>query len=90
MPSYKKDPSSELDYSVDWSLWLAEGDTIVDSEWEVSPGLTQPKPPTPGDTTVTVWLGGGEAGQTYPVVCRVTTEAERKAERTFYIKVEEL
>ena len=35
--TFTKDPDAVLDYSVDWSLWLA-GDTISSSEWLLDDG----------------------------------------------------
>ena len=37
--TFTKDPDAVLDYSVDWSLWLA-GDQISSSEWILEPGAT--------------------------------------------------
>lgn len=89
MPTYAKDPTEELDYSVDWSEWVPERDTLATATWSVPADLTQPKPPSQDGSKVTVWLAGGEVGQTYPVVCRIVTTAGRKAERTFYVHIEQ-
>lgn len=89
MPSYSKDPSEELDYSVDWSSWLLEGDAVSDVSWQVPDELSQPRTPTHDGAKATVWLAGGEVDQTYPVICSVTTGVGRKGERTFYVKVEQ-
>ena len=35
--TFTKDPDAVLDYSVDWSLWLA-GDEISTSEWLLEEG----------------------------------------------------
>ena len=35
--TFTKDPDAVLDYSVDWSLWLA-GDEISTSEWILEEG----------------------------------------------------
>ena len=35
--TFTKDPDAVLDYSVDWSLWLA-GDQISTSEWLLEEG----------------------------------------------------
>ena len=37
--TFTKDPDAVLDYSVDWSLWLA-GDEISTSEWLLEEGAT--------------------------------------------------
>jgi hypothetical protein len=91
MPTYyRKDPNAELDWAVDWgSKWLDDGDSITDVDWTVPDGLTQPKPATESGGTAVIWLGGGEAGRSYPVSCRITTAQGRIDERTFVIIVEQ-
>lgn len=87
MPTYDKDPDEVLDYSVDWSSWLANDDTIVTAEWDVPAGLAVPKTVPDDGKIVTVWLEGGTVGETYPVTSRVVTGVGRTGERTFYIRV---
>jgi hypothetical protein len=84
---FAKDPHAVLDYSVDWTRWLA-GDEIATSEWILAPGLTKASEAnTP--TKATVWLSGGEAGQSYSVTNRITTTGRRTEDRSFMIRVEE-
>ena len=90
MPSYRKDPDAELDYGLDWSPWLVEGATIATSEWIVPAGLTEgtgDKASSFTDTTTTVWLSGGEDGQDYKVVNRITDTDGRTDDRRITIKV---
>jgi hypothetical protein len=69
-----EDPANILDYSWDWSIWLAPGDSIATSEFLVPAGLTQATPdPSISGTTTTVWLTGGVPGQLYTVTNRITT-----------------
>ena len=84
---FAKDPHAVLDYSVDWIRWLA-GDEIATSEWIVAAGITKASE-TNSPTKATVWLSGGEAGQSYPVTNRVTTTGGRTEDRTITIRVEE-
>jgi hypothetical protein len=67
-----KDPNANRPYSVDWSRYLATGDTISAATWTVPAGLTKG---IEGHTTTTAWvqLSGGTAGQEYLLVCQVTT-----------------
>lgn len=87
---YLKDPDADLDYRVDWSQWLAAGETITGSSWTVPVGITQgtgPQAPTFDSTSATIWLTGGTDGQAYPITNRVTTSAGRVDDRTITITV---
>ena len=85
--TFAKDPHAVLDYSVDWTRWLA-GDEIATSEWIVGAGITKASE-TNSPTKATVWLSGGEAGQSYSVTNRITTTGGRTEDRSFTIRVEE-
>jgi hypothetical protein len=88
LPRGAKDPDEKLDYAVDWSAWLPAGDTLASAAWTVPTGITQATPaPSIDDTTATVWLSGGTAGQSYPIACRVTTAQGRIVDRTLTILV---
>jgi len=62
MTTFMKDPDAVLDYSVDWSKWLA-GDQIETSTWFVSNPALQPSDDSNTTTRTTIWLAGGVAGQ---------------------------
>jgi hypothetical protein len=85
--TFTKDPNAVLDYSIDWTRWLA-GDQIAASEWIVPSGLTK-MADSKTATSATVWLSGGTAGQSYIVTNRITTAAGRTEDRSFTIRVEE-
>ena len=85
--TFTKDPNAVLDYSTDWTRWLA-GDQIAASEWIVPSGLTK-MADSKTATSATVWLSGGTAGQSYTVTNRITTAAGRTEDRSFTIRVEE-
>lgn len=87
MQMFIKDPGEALDYMVDWSAEMARvSDTISTVAWTVPNGLTKGASSNT-TTTATVWLSAGEDGQTYDVVCRITTAAARIYERTMRIRV---
>lgn len=86
MSQYLKDPSALLDFSFDWSPWLADGETIDDHTITVDDGLTLDSHSV-DDTSVTVWLSGGTARTLYKVACLITTTAGRTDERTMTIRV---
>lgn len=89
VPWIAKDPDSILDYTIDWSAWLADSgaDTIASSTWVVAAGLTNNNA-TRTSTTATVWLSGGTAGTTYRVTNRITTAGGRTADRSFDVVVQ--
>lgn len=78
-----KDPDATLDYGIDWSEWLG-ADTIASVTWVVPAGLTK-ESQSNTTTAAYAWLSGGTAGETYPVVCRITTAAGRIDDRTLEI-----
>lgn len=78
-----KDPNARLDYGFDWSEWL-NGDTITNSTWIVTAGLTSDTPTN--TTTVTkIWLSAGTLGELYTVTNRITTAAGRIDDRSFTV-----
>lgn len=85
--TFSKDPNAVLDYSIDWTRWLA-GDQIAASEWIIPSGLTK-MADSKTSTSATVWLSGGTAGQSYIVTNRIATAAGRTEDRSFTIRVEE-
>lgn len=85
--TFTKDPNAVLDYSIDWTRWLA-GDQIAASEWIVPSGLIK-MADSKTSTSATVWLSGGTAGQSYTVTNRIATAAGRTEDRSFTIRVEE-
>jgi hypothetical protein len=88
-PLPAKAPAAVLDYQVDWSAWLAPGETISSADVSADSGITVNPP---GKTTgtsggvVTFWLGGGSSGVTYAVTVTVTTNA-RVDSRTIQVPV---
>ncbi|WP_225825565.1 hypothetical protein [Streptomyces naphthomycinicus] len=88
--SFIKDPAALLDYSWDWSAWLAEvADTISSATVTVPSGLTAVGAPTVGDTMVTQRVSGGTAGGAYTLVCQIITDGGLIDERSIYLTVTE-
>jgi hypothetical protein len=75
-------PGADLDYSVDWSEWLAAGETITGSSWPAVAGLTLSRDQVSGGTVASVFAAGGVAGQTYVLTNQITTSAGRVDSRT--------
>lgn len=85
---FRKDPQSVLDYGVDWSDWLASGETISTSTWTVPTGITKDSD-SKGDNSTLIWLSGGTAGTTYQLANKIVTSDSRTVERTIEIIVEQ-
>lgn len=85
---FTKDPNAELDYGFDWSDWLADGETISSSSWEVDSGITVVSSSASTTRTV-VWLSGGTVGETYKATNSIVTSVGRKDDRTLYVYIEE-
>jgi len=90
----KKDPDARLDYGFDWDAaapigpWLADGETILTSTWDVPAGLTLDAESN-DDTQTIVWITGGTAGNSYTLTNRITTSAGRTDDRSIIIIVED-
>lgn len=82
-----KDPDETLDYVFDWSSWIGS-DTVSSYVIDEETGITLDSDSNDTDS-VTVWLSGGTAGESYDVACEVTTAAGRVSERTITIDVKE-
>ena len=87
MMTFTKDPDAVLDYSIEWSKWLA-GDQIQTSTWTVSDSGVEASDDSNTATRATVWLAGGAEGQSYTVTNRITTNGGRTDERSFAIQVQ--
>jgi len=83
-----KDGASILDYTIDWSDWLATGETISASTWTVPTGLTSTDTGVT-TTSATVWLSGGTRDTVYVVTNEIDTNQSRTAQRSLVIRVEE-
>lgn len=86
MSVFIKDPDAVLDYTCNWAAWLQDDETIEDSEWLASDGITVDTTSISGGAAV-VWLSGGDDGSTYKVTNRITTSAGRIDDRTLTIRV---
>ena len=86
--TFIKDPDAVLDYSVDWSKWLA-GDQIQTSSWSVSDPALEAADDSNTTSRTVVWLAGGVVGQTYTVTNRITTSGGRTDERSLVIQVQD-
>jgi len=71
-----KDPDAVLDYSIEWSKWLAS-DQITASAWLVSDPALEAAGEANTPTLTTIWLSGGIADESYTATNRITTSVGR-------------
>jgi len=87
-----KDTSSQLTYTLDWSQWLATGDTIASASQTVQARANDPAPlvkvtggVTGGNQTY-IQLSGGQEDKTYTVFVTVTTSNGLIERRNFKVR----
>jgi hypothetical protein len=85
---FRKDPASNLDYSLDWSEWLAEDETIITSTWVASSEDITLADESNTDTLTTVWVSDGVAGVDYVLTNEITTSDDRVDARSITITCE--
>ncbi len=86
----RKDPASVLDYTINFTNWLASGDTITGTPtWTADTGITKGTE-TNTTTAATLFLSGGTAGDIYEIKCVAVTGNGRTVARRFRVKCEEL
>lgn len=86
----QKRPNDELDYDVDFSKWLTDGDTLTTVTAVVIPtGGLVVESVAIVDQEVKVWLKEGEDGSTYSVLVTVATSGGRVKETEFKIRVKD-
>jgi len=82
-----KDPDEFLDYEVDWSDRLEEGETIIASAFTVQTGSVVKTTETLATPVATVWLSGGAEGETCVITNRVTTSAGRIYDESVRLRI---
>ncbi len=89
-----KDPAAQLTYSMDWSQWLEEGDTISTVTYTLQVRANDPEPlikesqGVQGDTLTFVEVSGGQVGKVYTVTANIETANGLIDSRYFRIRVE--
>jgi len=86
MELFIKDPDAKLDYGFDWTNWLADGETVITSNWTVPVGITKESEANDGYQTV-AWLSGGTLETEYTVTNSIVTSAGREEDRSFRVKI---
>lgn len=85
--AFKKDPDATLDYSFDWTAYLAAGSDLISSvTWVLSAGLLQVST-VPSTTTPAIFVAGGVLDTTESITCRITTTGGRIDDRTIFLTI---
>jgi hypothetical protein len=89
-PTITKDPNATLDYTFDFTDWLAVvADTIASvTFWGVTGVMVLGSGIVAGKK-VTVWVTGGTSGTTGSVTARIVTTGGRTDDRTIFFKVKD-
>ena len=83
-----KDPSAILDYEISWSQWLASGETLADSTWDLDAGLTEVQSAFTS-TKANIRISGGTANLNYTVTNTITTNTGEVNSQSFLLEVRE-
>jgi hypothetical protein len=85
-----KRPQDRLDYDVDFSRWMSQGDAIASAIVTVTTiGTVAADGHDDADTHVKVWLKNGTIGETAHVEVKITTLQGRTKEVCFRVRVRE-
>ena len=87
--TFEKTPEGILDYSIDYTNWLASGASIASSVWTLDPPLN-PESFAFSPTQTSVFISGGVDGETYCATNTVTDDRlpqPATTSRSFKIKI---
>ena len=86
-----KRPIDQLDFDIDFSRWLPEGDTIQGATATITPSDSMVSAPQvlADECTVKVWLIDGVSGKTASVRVTATTAQNRVKQVEFQIRVKD-
>ena len=88
LETFLKNEDAVLDWKFDWVNWLDVGETINTHLVTVTSGITMASSSiTDNNTSITLWLSGGNLGITYQVDCEITTTAGRTDKRSILMRI---
>lgn len=85
-----KDPDEILDYQVDWTEKLLEGETIATSQFILDQGSVTIESSSQDDAVATVWLSGGVAGELAVLTNRIVTSELRTYDQSIRLRIRSL
>lgn len=89
-----KDPEARLVYSMDWSEWLAQGQTIVSVDYTHNSRANDADPViihsegVQGGTVTYAEISGGSVGKIYTITAAIATDDSSLDRRNFRLKIE--
>ena len=96
---FKKQPAETLDYDIDFSQFLTDGDTLVTDGNPPQPYPLDVAVEPPGlmlgptfvlnGTTIKQWLSGGDNGVKYKITITATSNAGRVKQVEFVVQVKD-
>ena len=86
MADFEKTEDGVLDYKIDYSSWLASGDSISSSVWTLPAGLVEDTNSFTPSTT-TILISGGTLSTRYSLKNKITTVSGLVDERCFHIRI---
>jgi hypothetical protein len=87
---FKKDPSSVLNYTFDWTEWLLKREsTIFSADVTVNRGDIVLENFTVETLKVHARVSGGTVPRFCELTCRITTNSGEIEERTMFFKIDE-
>lgn len=89
MKTFRKQPRDHLDYDIDMSAWLPEGDEVEAVEIVDAPKGIEVSQTAIAPDRAKLWIRGGTSGQSYKFTVLIHTESRTK-EVDFLIVVTEL
>lgn len=90
MDKFTQDPDETLDYDIDASALVTDGDSIIATTCSESTETLSLSVYNGDTSTPKVWVSGGVHGETYQVTCRLTTNNGRIKEHDFKVKIKEV
>jgi len=86
-----KDPEAQLTYTLDWTDWLEDSDTISTATWTAAARRNDPTPITvesngiESNTKTYVELSGGQADKQYVITVEIATADGLTDRRNFRV-----
>ncbi len=83
----EKQPSEVLDYDIDCTDWLTEGDNIQTVSATPDDSALVVDAIVNNDPFIKLWISGGTDGESYKVTVGITTQDGRHKETEFIMQV---
>lgn len=84
-----KSPDDRLDYDVDFSRWLSDGDSILSVDVTATDGVNVETFVSNG-SVVKIWLSGGNDGATSHINTTIETIEGRRKEHCFRLRLRDM